>query len=127
MMHGYKDFAKDVNSILEGLVLDFDLVLISESTTDVVFESPRCVIGFFTEYDYVQFCFKEKETDKWMFLGPYFKALYPKESINIRQAPDDLDRVARIRFDLEEKLRLIKKYCIPILKGDFSWENNYKL
>ncbi|MEX1238493.1 MAG: hypothetical protein WEB30_02215 [Cyclobacteriaceae bacterium] len=125
MMHGYDDFPKDVKGVLRNIIHKFDLKVVSESPTEVIFKSDKCIVGLFTEYDYVQFCFKQQEGDKWMFLGPYFEAVYPNMKIIVQQPQDALDRIEKIRFSLNEKLEMVTKYCGPILSGDFSWKDKY--
>lgn len=125
MMHGYNDFPKDAQRIFESIIQGFNMKVIFQSPTEVILKSNKCVIGLFTEYDYVQLCFKQAEEDKWMFLGPYFEALYPQEKIIMQYPEKHLNRIEQIRFSLNEKLNLVKKYCMPILQGDFSWREKY--
>lgn len=127
MMHGYNDFPKDAQRIFETIINDFNMKVLSQSPTELILKSNRCIIALFTEYDYVQFCFKQAEDDQWMFLGPYFEALYPQEKVIIQHPENDLDRIEKIRFSLNEKLELVNKYCLPILQGDFSWKERYHL
>jgi len=126
-MHGYKDFPKDAKEVFKDVIDEFKLKVIFESPTEIIFKSNKCVIGLFTEYNYVQLSFKENEEAKWMFLGPYLEARYPGEKIIIRQPQENLGRIEKIRFSLDEELEFVKKYCLPILSGDFSWKERYNL
>jgi hypothetical protein len=125
MMHGYEEFPQDVKRALKEIMINYNLEVIEESFNKVVFKSDRCILSISTEYDYVELHFKRNETDRWSFLGPFLEALYPGENIKINYPSEEIKRIDKIRFSLEEKVKLIAKYCRPILMGDFSWKIKY--
>ena len=126
-MHGYIEFPSDAKNIFKDIIQDYNLKVVSESSSEIIFKSNNCIIEIMTEYDYVQFYFKQSENEKWMFLGPFLEAVYPNENIIIQKSPENLNRVEKIRFNLKKELGLIKKYCVPILTGDFSWKHKYQV
>ena len=126
MMHGYSDFPKDVTATFAEIIRNYCFQVVKESPTEIILKSQNCIIQLMTEYDYVQFYFKQFENEKWMFLGPFLEVVYPNESIRIPSCPENLTKIEMIRFSLRCELEMIKKYCLPILKGDFSWKQKYR-
>lgn len=127
MMHGYSDFPKDVKTIFEEIIYEYNLHVEFESANKIILKSENCIIQLMTEYDYVQFHFKQIENENWMFLGPFLEAVHPNDNIIFYKSPEDLSKIEKIRFSLMKELDLIKNYCLPILKGDFSWRNKYHI
>jgi hypothetical protein len=125
MMHGYIGFSDDVKNIFKGLSQEYNLQITSESPVEIIFKSDKCIIAVITEYNYTQVYFKQNEEDRWMVLGPFFKAVYPNNTISVLGPPEGMTKIEQIRFSLRQKVEMIKTYCLPILQGDFSWRVKY--
>src|SRR5687767_948726 len=124
MTHGYKSFPSEVKKAMSQLVAKYNLHAVEETTSSVTFKSDKCILSVSTEYDYVEVHFRSDNADRWSFLGEFLEARYPNEEIKIEYPPDGMDRIEKIRSSLQETIRLIDKYCEPILSGECEWKRN---
>lgn len=119
-MHGYTEFVNDVNELYRFLMDEYEFRMVSQSSLEVVLQSPRCIVSISTEYDYAQFVFKSSEQERWMFLGPSLEKYYPEVQLPDPPSANGLTREQRIRAYLEYQARIVKAYGRRILEGDFG-------
>lgn len=126
MNHGYNTFPEDVRKANHDIIQRYGFETVSESSNELILKSKHCIVAFVAEYDYVQFCFKERGSDRWMFLGPFIEACHPERTVEMPMFPEDTPQIEKIRSYLRFQAEIIREYCHPIFNGDFSWVTKYE-
>lgn len=123
VLTNYPEFARDIKASLEGLINDYGFVLFE--VYDGCYELRNLKCTFRLTYDRgdiscnIKYPFS-KDNQYGYGVCSVFKYLFPNDNSEIENEP-----VCDPRLQLSKYSKIIKKYLMTIVNGDFSWVDGY--
>jgi hypothetical protein len=134
MIHNYKEFCDDINELGKYFIEEFSFFY-TASNDSIKLENTKMTIIFeINEVGALYITISNKMKNKfydlfWLniFFGYHNNEIIFNKYSSFLEKEEKLMGELRssIRFDMRYKFDFLAKYYCTILKGDFSWEENF--